>query len=287
MRARDVRVRINKAPSAPCVGIAVEAVPPHEAIASHDFGLKSIPTLLGISLPANLMGEERDTSVAHPGLQVFVLGQIAEAGERRGARRFSRKGKPPSVTVITEENTCSCQPMSYRSVAAMQVRIRKPSPNVTTRTVRIDQRAPSSLGPAIHRWKKGPGLRDGCKSCLLFLRRRRSKRPPPTLAVKTTRHATATVVHIGCGASKEVTWDTQHRTSEKSDPSDDIGLGDPHRRSPYLVHETTSFGSRCIRSNGWFSCASNAIRFCPSEGHHTIFNMNTSLLGGSSRPSLD
>jgi hypothetical protein len=23
-----------------------------------------------------------------------------------------------------------------------------------------------------------------------------------------------------------------------------------------------------------------------SEGHHTIFNMNTALLGGSSRPSL-
>src|SRR5208282_5490941 len=37
--------------------------------------------------------------------------------------------------------------------------------------------------------KKGLRLGDGCKTCLLFLRRRRSKRPSPTPVLKTTQHA--------------------------------------------------------------------------------------------------
>lgn len=135
--------------------------------------------------------------------------------------------------------------------------------------------------------KKALRLRNGCKSCLLFLRRRRSKRPPPTLLVKTTRHSTATVVHIGCGASKEVTWDTRHRTSERSDPrttlASKIAATIPRSWSMKRLPSALAASAPTV----WFSCASNAIRFCPSEGHHTIFNMNTSLLGGSSRTSLD
>src|ERR1035441_2949681 len=69
--------------------------------------------------------------------------------------------------------------------------------------------------------KKGLRLGDGCKSCLLFLRRRRPKPTPPTL-VKTTRQAPATVVYIGRRASQEATRVTLHRTGEKFDRSDDI-----------------------------------------------------------------
>jgi hypothetical protein len=47
----------------------------------------------------------------------------------------------------------------------------------------------------------------------------RSIRPPLTPVVKTTQHPTATVVYIRCGASKEVTWVTLHRTGEKFDRS--------------------------------------------------------------------
>jgi len=41
-------------------------------------------------------------------------------------------------------------------VVAMQVKLRKPSPNVTTKTVGINYRAPSSPKPAIHRRRRGP-----------------------------------------------------------------------------------------------------------------------------------
>ena len=57
-----------------------------------DFGLKSAPLLRDICC-LQVLGEGResgkDASVAHLGLEVFVLGQIAKGGEYRSAPRIA------------------------------------------------------------------------------------------------------------------------------------------------------------------------------------------------------